>query len=127
MNARFIVPITVILLSAASIVHAQQPAGGMHPPMEQLEPLFQKMDQMMNQAQKAHGAQRRELLREHMRMMDEQMAAAHRMMARMRGTGRLAPAPGSPMESLQDRLDIMQSLMEQMLKQQKLMLETPDH
>ncbi|WP_111344319.1 hypothetical protein [Acuticoccus sediminis] len=75
-------------------------------------PAFERMQELMQQARETKDpAERRQLMREHIEMMGEQMqemmgAAAPEMMTRMR-----------------EHLGMMQQMMEQMLEQQKMMME----
>ena len=133
MNTRFILPLTVLLTLSAVTAQGQQaaPSGAnqssemkMGSRSHQMGQMMDRMDSM-DQAQKADEPKRRKLMQEHMGMMKEQMQAMHGMMARKRGAGRMVPAPGSETEQMQERMDLMQRMMEQMLKQQDLILKSP--
>jgi hypothetical protein len=112
-------------------------------------PAFERMQELMQQARETKDpAERRQLMREHIEMMGEQMQAMRGMMGDMpmqgqMGGGRMssgqsmgmsgdrsgqmqemmgAAAP-EMMTRMREHLGMMQQMMEQMLEQQKMMME----
>ena len=112
-------------------------------------PAFERMQEMMQQAREAADpAERRQLMREHIEMMGEQMQAMRGMMGDMpmqgqMGGGRMSSgqsmgmsgdqsgqmqemmgaATPEMMTRMREHLGMMQQMMEQMLEQQKMMME----
>ena len=139
MKIRFIVPM-MALLAIGSPAAVAQTAGGtgsqQTPSTQQMDQRFEQMGTMMGQAQNAHGPQRIQLMRKHMQLMQEQMQTMHSMMGGMAGGGMgangMMGGSGSSggkgnadmLGHMQTRMDMMQRMMEQMLDQQKLMMQS---
>ena len=147
MKARFVVPVIAALALGAGGALAQ-PAAGMGgsmdmqhmPGMDQMNQRFQRMNAIMAKIKTAHGAQRMALIRDHMKLMQEQMQAMHAMMGdgmmggQMNGGmmggkgmgGSMATDHTAMMSAMQTHMDMMQQMMEQMLDQQNVMLQSQD-
>ncbi len=133
-----LIPMVALLAVTGTGIQAQQMPGpeGMHK-------RFEQMDRKMEDARKSHGTERQQYVHEHMQMMHDQMQAMHGMMSggkpgmgmgmglgsggRMgsgpHGTGgRIAQGGEQRMQHMQNRMDLMQGVMEQMQKQHELML-----
>lgn len=114
------------MLLASAAVHAQ-------PAMmdSQADQRFQMMDRMMSDAQKASGPERHKKMQAHMKAMQEQMQNMRPMMQGMQSPGQggtglgMSPGAGPDMSQMQQRMDVMQRMMEQMLKHEEMMLDSP--
>ncbi len=95
---------------------------------EQMQSRFKQMQTLMDQASQAKTpAERQKLMDEHMKLMQEQMTGMRGMM----GPGGMMGQPqasssmdtktGPGMQAMQQRMDMMQGMMEQMLKQHSMM------
>jgi hypothetical protein len=92
---------------------------------------FQEMGRMSEQMPSMRGDQRHDMMHNHMRLMQEQMAGMHGMMGRHGGvkTSERDSSGGnvqSRIDAMEERMDMMQQMMEQMLRQQDMMLEDDD-
>lgn len=138
MKIRFVVPMVALLAVYGPVAFAQTPDAQKVPTTEQMDQRFQQMSTMMNEAQNAHGAQLTELMRKHMQLMQEQMQAMHSMMGGsgmmggMSGPGMMGGSGSTGIDAsknmlaqMQARMDLMQRMMEQMLGQQKMMMQSP--
>ena len=138
MKVRFLVPVIAALALGTGGALAQS-AGAMEgtmdmqhmPGMAQMNQRFQRMNALMAQIKTAHGAERMALMRDHMKLMQEQMQAMHAMMGggMMNGQmgGMSSGAAGNNatmMSDMQGHMDMMQQMMEQMLDQQNLMMQS---
>lgn len=136
----FLSLVAVLALAAAGVQAQKMPGGPGQPPM------FDQMDKKIDEALKSKGAERRAYMREHMGMMRDQMQAMRGMMGgggqrpgagnmkpgqmgqgQMKpgqmGQGRMGPGGGQMAEHMQNRMDMIQRMMEQMQKQHEMMLE----
>ena len=142
MKSMCFLPVIASLALAAPVVQAQSVGNAGHGQQR-----FEQMDRMIDDARKLHGPARHARLMDHMRMMNEQMQEMHGMMggpgagsppaAGRMGPGRMGsgqmgqgqmgqgqmPGAGPGTDRLQQRMDLMQCMMEQMQKQQELMLQ----
>lgn len=142
MKVRFIVPVVALLAIGGPAAFAQTtgtPPSQQAPSAQEMDQRFQQMNTMMGQAQNAHGAQLTELMQKHMQLMQEQMQAMHTMMGgsgmmggRMGGNGKMGGTGSSSgagntnmLAQMQTRMDLMQRMMEQMVDQQKMMMQPP--
>lgn len=94
---------------------------------DQAQQRFQKMQTMMDQAEKTKTPrERQQLMAEHMKLMREQIKSMHSMMGQggMMGQPQTDTLPNSDKGSqmLQQRMDMMQQMMEQMIEMQQLTL-----
>ena len=134
MKTRLLLPaITVITFALAGVgsqpLMAAPPmmTGGTPGGMQNMDQRFAHMNQIMGQAERAHGQERLRLMQAHMALMLTQM----RTMQAMMGSGMMAggmmggsPAQGrsDALSAMQARMDLMQQMMAQMLNQQRLMM-----
>jgi hypothetical protein len=119
------------LLAAVAFMALTIPAAYAQPAAtEQMQERFQRMQTMMDQALQAKNpAERQKLMAEHMGMMQEQMGGMHNMMGQggmmgqNQGGGALDPRGTPQMQMMQQRMDMMQRMIEQMVQQQQLMMK----
>lgn len=102
---------------------------------KQMDQRFEQMQTMMNRAKSTRStAERRKLLQQHMGMMSEQMRMMRDMMGMrgMMGMGGMMGSNGADygktmqppsLEKMQERMDMMQNMMGQMLEQQQMMMK----
>jgi hypothetical protein len=116
--------VTVFIAGAAQAHEVTADRDGMHK-------RFQEMGRMSEQMPTMRGDQRHDMMHNHMRLMQEQMAGMHGMIGNHGGTttskkdGAGANMPGR-VGAMEQRMDTMQQMMEQMLRQQDMMLNEDD-
>lgn len=89
---------------------------------------FSEMDQMMDRMDRSTSpAERSELMQRHMSLMSSQMGIMHEMTRGHRDSATNFPRMGAEsmnerVSSMEDRMDLMQQVMEHMFAQQEMML-----
>lgn len=89
---------------------------------------FMQMDRMMDRADEATESEaRRRFLREHMNLMSDQMGMMHRMIGGHEDGRSASPRMGSESmqgrtDLLEDRMNMMQQMMEHLFAQQEMMM-----
>ena len=92
--------------------------------VDQMNRRFQHMEEMMDQARNAQGEERQVPMQEHMALMREQMQAMHGMMGSggmMQNQG-VEDEPAPQVQHMQQRMDMMQQMMEHMLERHEMMM-----
>jgi hypothetical protein len=138
MKVRCVLPMVALLAVGGPAAFAQTTGttpSQQVPSTQDMDRRFLQMSTMMGQAQKAHGTQFTELMRKHMQLMQDQMQAMHSMMGAgsmmggngtMGGTGSSSDTGNTNMlAQMQTRMDLMQRMMEQMVDQQRMMMQPP--
>lgn len=87
--------------------------------MDHMNSEFKEMDKMMNKAEKTTDSkQRRQYMNEHMGMMMKQMDSMDNMMkSKSKGEDMHNP------DNMGQRMDMMQMMMDHMMRQQNMMME----
>ncbi|NQW08714.1 MAG: hypothetical protein HQ481_02360 [Alphaproteobacteria bacterium] len=120
------------IFATAVLIALATPAANaaQHMSPESMQQRMQQMQTMMDQAPQAMTPEaRQKLMSEHMALMQEHMAAMRGSMGPhgMMGQGKPSAMPDmtvpQKMELMQRRIDMMQQMMEQMLKQQQLQMK----
>lgn len=113
MKAYYIIPV---------IIFAIGPAYGAEPQinMEHMQQRLQKMETVMDQAHAAKGDERNRLMREHMQLMLEQMQEMHHIL----GHENRPQDTQEWRQNVEQRMDVMQQMIEQILEQEKMHSES---
>lgn len=119
MKARYIIPMAMLAIVPA---YSAEPQVN----MERMQQRLQEMETIMDKAQAAKGNKRNELMKEHMRLMLEQMQEMHHMMGHENDMGQKITAQDTQewMQNMEQRMDVMQQMMEQILEQEKMQSDT---
>lgn len=124
MKIRYLIPAMLLVITPT---YGEQPEVN----MENMQQRLQEMEVIMSKAQDAKGKERQKLMRKHMLLMVKQMREMHHMMshedtmdANTMSEEDLTQATQQWMRNMEQRMDVMQQMMEQILEQEKMHADT---
>ena len=123
MKIHRLVAVAAFIALSIPMAYAAEPPTAQH-----MQESFQKMQATMDQAMQAKTpAERQKLMAEHGKLMQDQMTAMHGMMGdggmmeKKQGDG--TTDPKAAQQRMQQRMDMMQAMMGQMMQEHQLMMK----